>query len=134
MVYQECRNISTLKNDVVDITEQVIAAIRDSGVQRGTVTVEADSCAVGCLRLRRNSLELTKDLTREMRRLVPARINFTQEISPEYTAGNLKYAFFGNCVTGIVRNGMLLNDLNGFFLMEYDGPATRSYHVCVIGE
>lgn len=134
MVYQEYRSLTTARNDVLDITEQVSQVIAASGIQNGIVAVEAEAATVGIVRMQRNGDELRSDLTKEMRRLVPARITFQQEISPEYTAGNLKSAFFGNSVTSVVQGGRLLNGQNGMFLLEYDGPAARKYHVCVIGE
>lgn len=134
MVYQEHRAVKTQRDGVTDITGQVANIIRASGLKNGIVTVEADPISVGVLRLPVDNSALCEDVVREMRRLVPARINFTQEVSPEYTAGNLKCAFFGSTATGLIQKGTLLNGQSGFFLMEYDGPASRTYHVCVIGE
>ena len=75
------------------------------------------------------------DVMNEIKRLVPSRITFKHEESPDDAAGHIKCAMFGNAITSIVKDGALVNDnVLHYFFMEYDGPRTRKYFVSVISD
>lgn len=115
------------------ITEAVAAAVKGSGIQNGMVTVETCCGSTGILRMAAGNEKVVTDVVKEMRRLVPARINFANEESPENAAGWIKGALFGTSVTGIVKDGKLAQDF-GIYFMDYDGPRERTYRVCVVGQ
>ncbi len=135
MVYSETKKLETGKNTVHDITAEVNAVLAASGVKNGILVVETKHSTAGIVRTTAWGHEVLDDLVKEMRRIVPARINFKHEESPEDAAGHLKNAFFGSSVSCIVRDGRLVADGGlGVYFMEYDGPRSRIYDVCVVGE
>ena len=75
------------------------------------------------------------DLLYEIKNLVPSRITFKQQISPDETSGEIKNALFGHSVIAIIKDGKLMaGDSLGFYFLEYDGPTNRTYFIEVQGE
>ncbi len=135
MVYTETKKLETGKSTVHDITEDVKAVLKASGVKNGILVVETKHSTAGIMRTTAWGHEVLEDLVKEMRRIVPARINFKHEDSPEDAAGHIKNALFGSSVSCIVKDGKLVADGKlGIYFAEYDGPRSRSYDVCVVGE
>lgn len=135
MVYITELTLRTGKDAASEITEAVAAAVSGSGIKNGMVTVETCCGSTGILRMAAGNEKVVSDVVKEMRRLVPARINFANEESPENAAGWIKAALFGASVTGIVKDGALaLGQDGGIYFMDYDGPRDRTYHVCVVGQ
>ena len=135
MVSMETKTLDTQQNQVCDLSAQVAAAVAASGIQSGIAVVETCHSTAGILRTTAWGHEVLEDLVKEMRRLVPARINFKHEESPEDAAGHLKCALFGSSVSCIVRNGTLVSQgKQGIYFLEYDGPRNRTYDICVVGE
>lgn len=132
MVYMTELTLRT-KDAASAITEAVAAAVKDSGIQNGMVTVETCCGSTGILRMAAEDERVVTDVVKEMRRLVPARINFANGVSPENAAGWIKGALFGTGVTAIVKDGKLAQDF-GIYFMDYDGPRERTYRVCVVGQ
>lgn len=119
----------------INITKAVTEALSGCGIKNGMVTVETASPATGILRMAAGEEKVVYDVVKEMRRLVPARINFKNEESPEQAAGCIKSALFGASVTCVVKDGALaFGKESGIYFMDYDGPRTRTYRVCVVGE
>ena len=135
MVYITELTLRTGREAASEITAAVSAAISGSGIKNGMVTVETPCPATGVLRMAAGEEKVVYDVVKEMRRIVPARINFANEESPENAAGCIKSALFGAGVTCVVKDGALaLGKGSGIYFMDYDGPRDRTYHVCVMGE
>ncbi len=133
MVYQKELSVRTDQRTALDITELVASAVRESGIRTGIVLVQTVTRATGVLCAARDACVLT-DLRREMRNLVPARINYANEISPEEAAGCVKAALFGTSAGCIVKDGALLGgEETGVYFMDYDGPRDCVCSVCVTG-
>lgn len=126
---------TTVARGGVDIKTMVLEAIVESKVQNGLVTVEIGHSTAGIMTTTDHCPEVQQDIAAELDRIVPARVNFAHQETPEDAAGHIKCALFGNAVTLIVENGTLLSrDKLGIFLMEYDGPRHRKVNVAVLGE
>ena len=117
----------------LDITEQVEKTVRKSGIRTGLVQVETCELASGVLRADRNGDKTLLDTVREMRFLIPARINFANTESPEHAAGCVKAALFGSTLTCRVADGALCGAY-GIYFLDYDGPRNCVFSVCVVGE
>lgn len=127
-------HVKTQKNSVVDITASVLEAVTESKVQNGIVTVMADGVSFGVALLEKNNPAIIEDLEEELKRLVPSRITFKYEVSPDSAAGRIKSCLFGASATAIVADGKLACDQLGFFVLEHNGASDRGFFVSVIGE
>lgn len=126
--------IETNSNYLNKITQQVNEAIEQSNISNGIVTVEAVASSTGIL-LIKDDENVLADVLLESRRLVPARINYKYQQSPEVAAGNIKASLFGSSVSMIVENKQLINsDNKDVYLADYDCPNVREFKVCVMGE
>ena len=80
-------------------------------------------------------LEVLEDIVKEMRKIIPARINYLHQDGPENAAGHIKSALFGTSVSMIIKDGkLLIEDKQDVCFADYDGPQIRTYRVCVMGE
>lgn len=135
MVFTQNLKLQPRDSAACDITELLNGVIASSGIREGILVVQASTAAAGLLRAPRNHDKALLDIKKEMRRLVPARINFANEESPENAAGCVKGALFGAGLTCVVMDGKLAaGDDVGVFFVDYDGPKDCVCPVCVIGE
>ncbi len=124
-------NIETKFNDVINITEDVKAAVSESGVKEGLCVVYNPHTTA--------SLAVTsfwdpagfEDLQDEICRLIPTRVDFKhQHDTPQDAAGHVKSAIVGITQTFIIHEGKLvLGGSQGIFFLEFDGPRKRSFIV-----
>ena len=135
MFYCETRTVQTGKNSYHDLTADMKEVLAKSGVKNGMLVVEIPHSTAGVMATTGHVDAVRKDLVNEVKRLVPSRINFIHEESPDDAAGHIKCGLFGNSITSIVKDGeMVSNGKLGYFLMEYDGPRARKYVIAVMGE
>lgn len=118
-----------------DITKQIEQLILESGIRQGQILVQSMELSTGLFRAPTDRKELVQDIQKEIRLLIPARINFNYEESPEMTAGCVKSALFGSSISGIVADGGLdVGEGLGFFFADFDGPRNCQCAVCIVGE
>ena len=135
MIYIKEYTITSERDSLQDISDKVIETINESKIANGTVTIETTAQASGIFKADLLGLEVEKDIIKEMRRIVPARINFCYQESPENAAGHIKNALFGSSVSMILKGGKLLCEgKQNICFADYDGPRELSYSVCVMGE
>ena len=135
MVYIKEFKITTGRDSLQCITAEVEETIKKSGVRNGIAVVEAAHSTAGILKIASCGQEVLDDIVKEMRRLVPARINYLHQDSPENAAGHIKSSFYGSSLSLIIREGKLLCEgKQDIYLAEYDGPRKRTFSVCVMGE
>lgn len=135
MFYTETRYLETEAHSIRDITPEIREILAASGIQNGLLVVEVPHSTASVMRTTGGPLDIRQDLVNEVRRVVPSRINFLHEESPDDAAGHIKCGLFGNSITSIVKDGKLVSDGKlGWFFMEYDGPRSRKYCVAVMGE
>lgn len=134
MYFSKEFNIETQRDCLIDITDSVKEVIESSGMHYGIVVVETKEATAGILKINNAGKEVLDDVVREMRRIVPARINYYNQVSPENAAGSIKSALFGSSVSLILQSGKLYCEENQrIYFADYDGPYTREYTVAVIG-
>ncbi|MBQ6478675.1 MAG: YjbQ family protein [Erysipelotrichaceae bacterium] len=135
MVYTKEYKISTGRDSMQNISAEICKTVEDSGIRNGIVVVETVDSTAGIFKSVSGSPEALDDIVREMRRIVPARINFYQQESPENGAGHIKNCLFGSSVSMILKDGKLLCEgREDVYFAEYDGPRESSFCVCVAGE
>lgn len=128
-------SITTGRDLLLNITAEVNKSIADSGIKNGVVVVECPHSTAGILKIDVHGEEVLDDIVREMRRIIPARINFYHQEAPENAAGHIKSSLFGSSVSLILKDGKLLCDgKQDIYFADYDGPRERVYSVLVMGE
>lgn len=128
--------LSTDGNRAFDITDDIRAAIAESGVGEGiaVVSLPHTTASLGIISFP-DPLGLV-DVMEEIARLVPTRIDFKhQHDTPQDAAGHVKSAIIGTTMSLIVTSGEpLLGHSQKVYFMEHDGPRQRQFHVQVVGQ
>lgn len=118
-----------------DITDQIESLIQESGIHRGQIIIQTTELSTALLRAPRMQDKILQDIQKEIRLLIPARISFNHEESPEMTAGCIKSALFGSGICGIVSDSTLISgERLGIYFVDFDGPRACCCVVCIIGE
>ena len=135
MVYIREYQITTGSNSFDKITDQIKETIGKSGVRNGIVVVETAHSTAGILKVNVCGNEILDDIVKEMRRIIPSRINFYHQDGPENASGHIKSALYGTSLSLILKDGKLLCEgKQDVYFADYDGPRQRSFFVCVSGE
>ena len=122
------------QDEFINITHSVADAVRKSNLNSGVVTVFIPHTTAGITINENADPDVTADLLRILRRLVPWD-------DPDYrhfegnTAAHLKAVFTGSSVQVIVENGHLqLGTWQGIYFCEFDGPRQRRVFLKITGE
>jgi secondary thiamine-phosphate synthase enzyme len=127
-----------------DITEDVIAIVKDSGVQFGQVTVYS-SHTTAAIRINENEPLLLRDMARTLRQLAPSGDYYehndfgrrTVNMRPDEPANghsHCQHLFLASSETIPVIDGRpALGTYQSIFLIELDHPLLRNVIVTVVG-
>ena len=122
---------SQQREQFVEITDRVEAAVRSSGVQSGSVVVYVPHTTAGVTINENADPDVVHDMLLTLRRLIP-------KDGPGYrhAEGNsdshVKASMMGSsCQVLIDRGGLVLGTWQGIYLCEFDGPRQRTVHVQV---
>ncbi|GAA3669297.1 secondary thiamine-phosphate synthase enzyme YjbQ [Nonomuraea antimicrobica] len=123
-------------NRAIDITDEVVKAVTESGVREGVAVVSLPhtTASVGIISFP-DPLGLV-DVMDEVNRWIPTRIDFKhQHDTPQDAAGHVKSTLIGTSLSLIVTDGApLLGHSQKVYFMEHDGPRNRQFHVQVVGQ
>jgi secondary thiamine-phosphate synthase enzyme len=116
---------STTREQLLDITDEVRALVRRSGVSDGVLHMWSMHTTCALTVNEGFDPDVVSDVVAFMRRLVPREAGF------QHAEGNsdshLKVALFGPGLTLLVEDGQpLLGRWQRIFLCEWDGPRPRS--------
>ncbi len=128
--------IATKEHDVVDLTKDVKAFVKESGIKEGVCLLHIPHTTAGLTITSFWDPKGFEDLQDEIRRLVPTRIDFKhQHDTPQDAAGHVKSSFIGVNMSLIIHEGeLLLGHSQGIFFLEFDGPRKREYFVKLISD
>jgi len=117
---------------MLDITPQVRAAIRQSGVRQGVCLVHCPH-TTAALTLNENAdPDVPADVLAALERAVPRRGPYRH--AEGNSAAHVKSSLVGATLQLIVAEGEpLLGTWQGVFFCEFDGPRQRRFHVSVLG-
>lgn len=123
--------VKTKRHDeMVDITEQVQAAVAASGIREGlcTVFIPHTTCAVT---INENAdPDVVRDMLYELNKMVPWEDGYHH--FEGNTAAHIKSSMMGFSEQVIVHDGkLILGTWQGIYLCEYDGPRLRKVYVRV---
>lgn len=117
---------------IVELTDDVAAAVKRSGVRDGVCVVSVLHTTAGVL-VNENDPGFQFDLLGVLRQLVPASSRYRHDDGNAHA--HIRASLIGSSKTFIVRGGKLtLGTWQRIFLAEFDGPRERHVAVSVTGE
>jgi len=119
------------RNDLIDITAEVIAAISRSRIESGICCLYVPHASSGVTINENADPSVRLDIIKKLETMVPRSENYT------HTEGNsdshIKSSIIGTTLTIIIENGSLvLGTWQGIFFCEFDGPRSRKIYVKTI--
>lgn len=121
-------DVQTNKGEsLVNITAQVRAAVKESGVQEGLCVLYVPHTTGGLVINSGMDPNTAKDVIEEIHRLVPTRADFHHIFdTPADASGHIKAVLVGGSQALIVTGGsVLLGSSQSIFFFEFDGPRNR---------
>lgn len=126
-------NFSTAYNAGLDLTEQVKAAVAQSGVKDGICIVH-DPHTTASIGIGSNHVGLQEDFMLELDKMFPVTNLYQHVETPFDAAGHVKTAIVGANISLIIKDGQLqLNDEQAVLFYEWDGPRNRQVFVKCFG-
>lgn len=119
---------------LVNIMDDVKAAVTESGVQEGMCYIYCPHTTAGLVVNSYLDPMTPKDITAELDRIVPTRVDFFHTVdTPSDAAGHIKSTLVGIDLTFIIHEGkLMLGSSQGILFAEFDGPRDRQVYVKVI--
>jgi secondary thiamine-phosphate synthase enzyme len=123
---------SRFRDELIDITADVMKTVSESGVQEGICIVFTPHTTAAVTINENADPDVTSDIIKGLTGIGFERMNFDH--SEGNSPAHLKSSLVGCSETVIINNGRLvLGTWQGIYLCEFDGPRTRHVHVQVIG-
>jgi secondary thiamine-phosphate synthase enzyme len=122
------------ERELVDVTAEVGAAVRESGVASGIVVAFVPHTTAGITIQENADPDVRTDLLLALENAVPAR---PARGAYRHAEGNsdahVKASLVGSSATIVVDRGdLVLGTWQGIYLCEFDGPRTRTVQLKVI--
>ena len=115
--------------EMVDITSDLQAIVRESGVLNGSVVIHVPHTTAAVTINENADPDVVHDLLADLERLVPWRQSYYQH-GEGNSAAHLKSSLIGCSMSVIIDNGLLvLGTWQGIYFCEFDGPRTRKVMV-----
>jgi secondary thiamine-phosphate synthase enzyme len=115
---------------LLDVTEKIGLAVKQSGVADGTVHVFVPHTTAGVTINEGADPDVARDIESQLARMVPRDGDYAH--SEGNSDSHIKTALIGPSCTAPVRGGRLaLGTWQAIFLCEWDGPRTRHVDVGV---
>lgn len=122
---------SQTRDDLIDITPQVLDCVRKSGVDKGICVVFAPHTTAGLTVNENWDPSVKADTLAALDRLIPWRANYRHVEGN--AAAHVKSCLVGTSATLLVEAGtLMLGEWQGIFLAEFDGPRHRRVLVRVV--
>ncbi len=116
---------TSTREAMLDVTSQLMDAVRLSGVQSGVVLVFTPHTTTGLTINEGADPDVCRDILAHLRRMVPRDPDFLH--AEGNSDAHIKASIFGSSVQIIIDNGQLqLGTWQRVFLGEFDGPRTRT--------
>ncbi len=134
-VVQQTIGLSTrVRCEMVDITEKAAAAVQQSGIRSGQVTVYTPHTTAGITINENADPDVVQDILLTLEALVPP-----HRAGYRHSEGNsdahVKSSLIGCSERILIENGRLvLGTWQAIYFCEFDGPRSRKVIVQVIGQ
>ena len=130
---KEIKLKTTKKQEIIDITELVKQAIRDSSIDQGLCVVYVLHATAGILINENYDKGVCEDILDNLEKLFPSSGNYKHNCVDNNAHAHIKSALVGPSETLIIKNTKLvLGTWQGIGFIEFDGPRIRSVFVKVI--
>ena len=121
------------KNQLIDITGEVSAIVRESGVAEGVCHVFVPHTTAGVTINENADPDVVSDIIMGMDSAVPEGLGYDH--AEGNSPGHIKSSMVGVSETMFVSGGaLLLGTWQGIYFCEFDGPRTRKVHVKVVSD
>lgn len=128
-------NVSTgLGDSLTDITEQVRAIVKESGVQSGVCFLVVPHTTAAVTINSGMDPATVLDIVSDVRRLVPTRTDFHHIVdTPSDASAHIKASIIGNSETVLIEDGdLVFGHSQSLLFYDFDGPRQRRVMVKVI--
>ncbi len=127
-------NVNTTEHtQMVNITEMIRKAVRDSGVSEGICTVFIPHTTAAVTINENADPDVVRDFTAEFGKIVPWEDGYRHREGN--SAAHLKASMIGFSQQIIIDGGKLvLGTWQGIWFCEYDGPRSRNVYVKLMGD
>ena len=120
------------QTEMIDITSQVNAAVKKSGVQKGVCTVFIPHTTAGVTINENADPAVIRDILMETDKVIPLRDGYSH--MEGNSAAHIKSSLFGCSSSIIIENsGLMLGTWQSIFFCEFDGPRSRKAWIQVTG-
>ena len=131
---QEFEVQTSKRDEMVDVTGEVRAALREAGLSQGQVTVYVPHTTAGVTINENADPDVVHDMLAQLDEMVPWRQPFYQH-GEGNSASHVKASLMGSSATVLVESGRLvLGTWQGVWFCEFDGPRRRRVYVQVSGQ
>lgn len=122
------------KREVVDITDEILRAVRESGVKNGILVVQLPH-ATASLVLNEGEEGVKQDLLNKLEELIPSDGGYLHDQIDDNAHAHLKSALVGSSrVLPIVDGHLVRGTWQNFLVIEEDGPRARRVLIFIMGE
>ena len=123
-----------LGDSLTDITDQVRAIVKESGVQSGVCILVVPHTTAAVTINSGMDPATVQDIVSDVRRLVPTRTDFHHIVdTPSDAAAHIKASLVGNSETVFVEDGdLVFGHSQSLLFFDFDGPRKRRVMVKVI--
>ena len=112
------------KNQFIDITGEVSAIVRESGITEGVCHVFVPHTTAAVTINENADPDVMEDVEKALERMVPWQAGYRH--AEGNAAAHVKASLMGSSVQVAVENGRLcLGTWQGIYFCEFDGPRTR---------
>lgn len=132
-MYKKIEVKSSRRNDMVDITNQVIDFINESEITDGILVINVLHTTAAVTINENADPDVKRDIIKELNSLIPKNDNYL------HLEGNadahIKTSLVGSNETLIIKNNRLkLGSWQGIFLCDFDGPRLRTVILKIIAD
>ena len=124
--------LSTQKEELINITKEVEEAVRESGINEGLCVIFCPHTTAAITINETADDDVSSDFTVGIGRAIPEMPDLHHD-DDNFNA-HLKSSSVGASETVIISGGkLLLGTWQGLYFCEFDGPRTRKFYVKIIG-
>jgi len=122
------------QREIVDLTDQILEAVRQSGIKNGLFVVQLPH-ATAALVLNEGEEGLKQDLLERLDAIVPVQGGYEHDRIDDNAHAHLKSALIGSSVVLPIVDGRVVRGTwQSFLVVEQDGPRRRKLVIFVMGE
>ena len=133
IVLKKFRIETKRKENLYNITKDVVSAVNENSVQSGMAFVFSPHTTAGITINENADPDVVPDIVLGMDKAYPNRAEFLH--AEGNSSAHLKTSAVGASETVIIENGeLLLGAWQGIYFCEFDGPRNRTFYVKIIRE